>query len=269
MTTGYPVAVVPEAPSRPRPPTAARSTPAPEIASAVRYAGRRNSRSIVVLAVLASAGLHAALLLGIGRSVKRPVAAPVEENIIAIRLAIPEIKDLEEPEPVPYEGDAPAVDLGELVPMQADLPQIPRPSDFVQPLNFASLIEQPDFSKLNVYAVPETIRTSGAKLAEQLGRIFSLSDLDRAPEPILQPAPMFPIAMRREAESATVSVEFIVDVNGRVLDPVVHESANSGFNDAALIGVSRWKFRPGIKAGRKVNTRMRVPIVFQILDASD
>jgi hypothetical protein len=33
--------------------------------------------------------------------------------------------------------------------------------------------------------------------------------------------------------------------------------------------VSRWKFRAGIKAGRKVNTRMRVPIVFKILDAID
>jgi protein TonB len=75
--------------------------------------------------------------------------------------------------------------------------------------------------------------------------------------------------MRREAESATVAVEFIVDVNGRVLDPVVSESTNSGFNDAALAGVSRWKFRAGVKAGRKVNTRMRVPIVFKILDAID
>jgi protein TonB len=153
--------------------------------------------------------------------------------------------------------------------MQADVPQLVKPSDFVQQLNFASLIEPPDFSKMNIYAVPEHIRSSGSKLAEQFGKIFNLSDLDRVPEPVLQPAPIFPVAMRRDALSARVAVEFIVDVNGRVLDPVVIESSHHGFDDAALAGVSRWKFRAGIKSGRKVNTRMRVPIVFKIDDDID
>ena len=58
-------------------------------------------------------------------------------------------------------------------------------------------------------------------------------------------------------------------MNGRVLEPVVTESTNYGFNDAALAGVSRWKFRAGMKSGRKVNTRMRVPIVFKLLDPID
>jgi protein TonB len=153
--------------------------------------------------------------------------------------------------------------------MQSDVPQLVKPSDFVQQLNFASLIEPPDFSKMNIYAVPEHIRSSGSKLAEQFGKIFNLSDLDRVPEPVLQPAPIFPVAMRRDALSARVAVEFIVDVNGRVLDPVVIESSHHGFDDAALAGVSRWKFRAGIKSGRKVNTRMRVPIVFKIDDDID
>ena len=267
MTTGYPVAAVAEAPSRllrsPAP-----KLPSPTAISAVRYNRRASSRTVVVVALLTSAALHAGLLFGFRRQAT-VVAAPPPENLIAIRLAIPEIKELEEPEPAPVDSDAPAIDLGTLVPMQADLPQIPRPSDFVQPLNFASLLDQPDFSKLNVYVIPENIRTSGAKLAEQLGKIFSLSDLDRVPEPVFQPAPSFPVGMRREAQSATVTVEFIVDVNGRVLDPVVFATTHSGFDEAALIGVSRWKFRAGMKTGRKVNTRMRVPVVFKILDPID
>jgi protein TonB len=265
MITGYPatLAGVP-----PGPPSPASTLPARNPTSAVRYPARTNSRLVLAAAILCSAGLHAVLLLGIGPPGKK-VAAVNEEEITLIRLAIPEIKDLEEPEPAPIDSDAPPPDLGILVPMQSDVPQLVKPSDFVQQLNFASLIEPPDFSKMNIYAVPEHIRSSGSKLAEQFGKIFNLSDLDRVPEPVLQPAPIFPVAMRRDALSARVAVEFIVDVNGRVLDPVVIESSHHGFDDAALAGVSRWKFRAGIKSGRKVNTRMRVPIVFKIDDDID
>jgi periplasmic protein TonB len=268
MTTGFPVAAVADALARP--PRALRSRSVePAGTSAVRYAGRRNSRALLVGAIVASIGLHAGLLLGLGPPRKKAAAGPLKEQTISVRLALPDVKELEEPDPAPVDSDAPPPDPGILVPMQADVPQLAKPSDFVQPLNFASLLEQPDFSKLNVYAVPENIRTSGAKLAERLGKIFNLDDLDRVPEAVLQPAPVFPVAMRREAESATVSVEFIVDTTGRVLDPVVFESTHTGFNDAALAGVSRWKFRAGIRAGKKVNTRMRVPIVFKILDPID
>jgi len=30
--------------------------------------------------------------------------------------------------------------------------------------------------------------------------------------------------------------------------------------------VSRWQFRPGMKAGKKVNTRMRVPLIFRVIE---
>lgn len=235
--------------------------------TATRYGMPRPSRVALATAALLSAALHAALLLGFGPARHKPAgpALPTEQHLI--RLAIPDLKDLEEPEPVPAEGSAPPADLGVLVPMQADLPRIPQPSDFVQTLNFASLVEQPDFSQLKVYAVPENIRTSGTRLADQIGRIFNLSDLDRVPEPVFQPAPQFPFAMRRESHTGTVTVEFIVDVNGVVLDPVARDSTHHGFDEAALSGVSRWKFRPGIRAGRKVNTRMRVPIIFTFNDA--
>src|SRR5690606_11330192 len=147
--------------------------------------------------------------------------------------AIPELKDLEEPEPMPFDGEAPPPDLGIVVPMQADVPQLVRPTDFVQALNFDSLIEKPDFSQLNVYAVPEHIRAGGSSLAEQFGKIFNLSDLDRVPEPVLQPAPTFPVIMRRESQTGRVVVEFIVDVHGRVLQPLVVDSSHLGFEDAA------------------------------------
>jgi len=267
MITGLPVAFIAQAPASPlRWPAPQR--PGPSATSAVRYHGRTNSRIARIAAIVVSAGLHAALLLGIGPPQSKVNVGLHEEKTAIIRLVIPEIKELEEPDPTPVANDAPP-DPGVLVPMQADVPQLAHPSDFVQPLNFASLLDQPDFSKINVYAIPENIRSSGAKLAEQLGRIFNLADLDRAPEPVFQPAPLFPVPMRREAQSATVAIEFVVDSYGRVLDPVVFDSTHHGFDEAALVGVSRWKFRPGTKAGRKVSTRMRVPIVFTIAELID
>ena len=266
MTSGYPAAVVTAPPTQLATAPSTRKTAAPEI-GAWRYHRRRSSRLIVLLAAAVSAGIHGGLLLGIGPPRKKVAARPADDAAFMIRLTVPDIKELEEPEPVATD-DAPPPDLGILVPMQADVPQLARPTDFVQQINFASLVEQPDFSKLQVYAVPEHIRTTG-KLSEQLGKIFNLADLDRSPEPVLQPPPQFPIAMRREAQDGTVAVEFIVDTQGRVLEPVVIESTHHGFDDAALAGVSRWKFKPGYKNGRKVNTRMRVPIVFKLLDPTD
>lgn len=268
MTTDYSVAAVAEAPSmrfRSPPPT---STGAAAPSSAVHYSGRRNSRSVIIAALVISASAHAGLLLGIGPPRKKVVVAAHDDAAI-IRLAIPDIKELEEPEPVPNPGDVPPPDLGILIPMQADLPQLPQPNDFVQQLNFASLLEQPDFSKMKIYAVPEHIRTSGSNLAGQFGKIFNIDDLDRIPEPVLQPAPVFPVAMRREAQSAKVIVEFIVDTTGKVLDPVIIDTSHHGFDDAAMSGVSRWKFKAGLRAGKKVNTRMRVPIIFKLLDPLD
>jgi protein TonB len=265
MITPVPCALLHAAPARQDPDGRADPHVAGP-ATATRYGMPRPSRANLATAAVLSAALHAAVLLGFGPAHHRPAAPALPAEQYLIRLVIPDLKDLEEPEPAPAEGSAPPADLGVLVPLQADLPRIPQPSDFVQTLNFASLVEQPDFSQLKVYAVPEHIRNGGTRLAEQIGRIFNLSDLDRVPQPVFQPTPQFPFAMRRESHTGTVTVEFIVDVNGVVLEPVARDSTHPGFNEAALSGVSRWKFRPGLRGGQKVNTRMRVPIIFRFSD---
>jgi protein TonB len=244
---------------------AARSAPPAFADGSWRYDSRRRSRPIVISSVLVSIGIHVAILFGIGKPPARKVVAPPEENLIAL-VPLPQLKDLEEPEPAPTDDTGPAPDLSIPVPMQADVPQLASPTDFVQAINYASLLEQPDFSQLKVYVIPESIRTGTGKIAEKIGQIFSLADLDRVPEPILQPAPLYPIAMRRDSVTATVRVEFIVSTEGRVVNPVVVHTTASGFEEAALTGVAKWRFRPGWKGGRKVNTRMAVPIVFTFTD---
>lgn len=229
-----------------------------------RYARARMSRPMIVVAALLSAGLHSALFFGFSRAPAK--APPKPEHVIALTLAIPSLKDLEEPEPLATDDAVSTTDLATLVPMQADLPQIPQPNDFVQAINFASLLEKPDLSNVSISIIPDTFR-SGKKIAESIGKIFNLADLDRVPESIIQPSPFYPMMLKRDGITGTVRVEFVVDTSGRVLDAQVVETSHSGFNDAAIAAVSKWKFRPGTKDGRKVNTRMGVPIVFSLTDA--
>ena len=230
-----------------------------------RYAAPRPPRTLLAAAVLISAGLHAAAILGFHRRAA-PKRAAVAEDLIQLTLTLPELKDLEEPEPVVPSDDKPPPDPGTLVPMQQDVPTIAAPTDFVQTIDFQSLLAPPDYSQAKVFTIPEHIARGGAKIGEGLV-VFNLADLDRPPQPLVQPAPVFPHQLKREIEHAVVKVEFIVDPDGRVLNPVAVESTHPGFNDAAALGVAKWRFRAGIKHGRKVNTRMQVPIIFELVDA--
>lgn len=227
----------------------------------LQYNGSDHSRSLLVMEALASIGIHLALLFGIDRKRPEPVAVKGPENILALPLTPPLIQELEEPEPMPGDETGPPPDLAPLVPMQADLPQLPSPNDSVQQIDFTSLLKRPDFQNLNDNVIPENFR-GGRKLAESSGNIFNVAELDRVSEP----APIFPNAMKRDALTATVFIEFIVNTADKVSGAFVNKSTNSGFDEAALVGVARWRFRAGTLYGRKVNTRMRVPIAFEYQD---
>ncbi len=263
MSYGYPLPAhsdLPETAVGPRPRAATRA--GADLGS-WRYPDCRRSRTVVITAMALSAGVHLGVLFGITKAKVVPKAVQAVPTI-AITIPPPQLKELEEPEPA-ADSDAKPVDLALPVPMQADLPALARPEDFVQVLDFSSLLEKPDLHDAKISVIPEHIRR-GFAIREQIGSIFNLNDLDRAPEPVVQPAPIFPFHLKREALTGTVRVEFIVDTEGRVLNAFAVSSTHSGFEEAAVSGVSRWKFRPGIKAGRKVNTRMQVPILFKFAD---
>ena len=97
-------------------------------------------------------------------------------------------------------------------------------------------------------------------VAEQ---IFSLTDLDQPPRVLVQPAPEYPAALRKQKLDGTVYVLFMVDRTGRVDNPIVQKSTNPAFEPAALQAVKRWKFESGKRNGQAVVFRMRVPITFK------
>lgn len=266
MVTTHPAAsILPPGLGRPSvrvPPTAdARPIAAP---GSWRYSAPHHTRRIYLIAALLSAGFHIVVFFGTGRHHK-VVKAIAEEKPNVIRIVMPELKELEDPEPV-VTDEAPAPEEALYAPTLMDVPnRIALPTDFVQKIDFASLIPPPDMSGAKVFVIPSHIMRGVT--GQGLGSIFNLADLDRIPEPVVQPAPMFPPALKREVESAKVVVEFIVNTEGRVLNPVVVDSTHDGFNEAATAGVSRWRFRAGMRSGRKVNTRMSVPILFKLVSA--
>ncbi len=261
MARGYPI---PAGTLYSAGPSASGSSPVPPAkCDSVRYQTGDRIRGRLALALSLSLSLHLALLLGVRRPAPNTApAAPAEK--IAVMLAPPQVKELEEePEPASNHGDEAPPDLALPVPMQSDVPGIPRPDDFVQALDFSSLLEKPDLGDARISVVPENIRR-GLELRSRIGAIFSIAELDRHPEAVVQVAPVFPFALKRDRVEGRVVVEFVVDTDGRVVGAAAVESSHPGFEEAAVTGVGRWKFRPGQKNGRPVNTRMRVPILFRL-----
>lgn len=93
--------------------------------------------------------------------------------------------------------------------------------------------------------------------------IYELEDLTRAPRPISQRAPTYPPELRRAGISGTVVLMFIVRSDGSTSNITVERSDNPAFEEPAIRAVRKWRFEPGEKDGKAVNTRVRIPIPFK------
>ena len=227
------------------------------------YYGLPKPARINWVAVLLSAGLHGLLLWGFGHRPVRPQVAAVHTEPV-IQLVMPPLDDDEDPPPRNMDEEMEETP-GVVVPKLADLPTTVVLSDaFVQPLEM-NIPLQTNFDKDSLTSIPLKIATSSQRLSG-LKDIFDLAQLDRVPEPIAQPAPVFPFELKKLIEHSEVLVEFIVDTHGVTRGVRVVSSTHKGFEQVSIDGVSRWRFRPGLKAGKKVNTRMMVPIVFTVTD---
>lgn len=146
-------------------------------------------------------------------------------------------------------------------PVQNDVPNLNADTSFTQQME----PPPPDTSGLakGTIVIPENTNRWGQGM-----EIFDISKLDQIPQPIVQVRPQYPFEMRRAGISGQVVVDFIVDTNGLVHNAFAASSTQRDFEASAVQAVSKWRFRPGRKGGRAVNTHMQVPIVFT-LNAED
>jgi periplasmic protein TonB len=248
-----------ETASRPTPP-AKRLVMGPQ--GAWKYPGLKRSKGMILLAFVISVGLHLLLIVGFSYR-EKPVPVVVAEEVPEIRLELPPIPVEEEPMPEEFGGEAEEV-TGVFVPTLADIPtRVPLATDFVQTMQMHVPVDTVNLAA-DLSRVP--VRIAHKPVGAGLKDLFDLAQLDRVPEPIAQPPPVFPFEQRSQVTQAEVVVEFIVLSDGRVQYATIVSATHAGFERAATEGVSRWRFRPGMKSGRKVNTRMRVPLIFTVVD---
>lgn len=100
--------------------------------------------------------------------------------------------------------------------------------------------------------------------AEDLDRIFELTEIDRAPQPIYQVAPNYPFAMSRAGIEGRVYIRFVCDKEGRVINPRVRSATRMEFEKPAIDAIRQWRFEPGIKNGVRVAVNMELPLSFTL-----
>lgn len=230
-----------------------------------RYHGDRHTRTTFIIALALSAGLHAAALLGFNHHAKpKPVVVQKDEDVIA--LVMPDLKDLEEPEQQINDASETPPDPGLSVPTLADVPMtVDLSTAFVQQIDYSTLAPQQDLSAAKAITIPTHINR-GSGNAANLGAVFNLKDLDRNPEPYLRVAPIVPQNLKHEGFEGKVVVGFILTAKGEVVEAQVISSTSVQLEDPALVAIYKWKFRPGVKGGRKVNVRMVQPFLIKVSD---
>ena len=90
--------------------------------------------------------------------------------------------------------------------------------------------------------------------------------LKHPPVILTQVSPRYPEYSRRLNMEGFVILRFIVDINGRVMDPVIHESSPAGhFDNAALRAIRQWRFSPGRDDdGTPLPCRLQIRIEFKL-----
>jgi protein TonB len=90
------------------------------------------------------------------------------------------------------------------------------------------------------------------------------ASLDQAPVATVKIAPLYPGQLKQAGVTGSAVVDFIVDATGAVRRPYVRSATNEAIGAAAVQGVAKWRFRPGLRHGRPVNTHLQIPIVFSL-----
>ena len=217
----------------------------------------------LIIGLIISVSLHAGFFGWEKLFPEQEVVAVVQQEE-EFEIELMEMPPLEpEPEEIFEEETSEAVEEIEFAPpMQADVPSVNVESAFVQKLQPPPPpgLDRPS----GVISIPKT--SASRAIGKGMGDLFDLKNLDQAPTPRFQSKPVYPFEMRRAGIEGQVLVGFIVDSKGTVREAYPIRSTHREFESAAVQAVSKWRFRPGKKGGRSVNTRMQVPIVFSITD---
>ncbi len=147
-------------------------------------------------------------------------------------------------------------------PQGADLPQKPRPKDFI-----VHTVDTPPMQPIKVSKIPAGIigLPEGVEDGTRIiGGVYERSHLDNSPRVLVQAPPLYPSEAKMRGFEGNVVVAFTVGETGRVIALYVVRSSAPIFDHAALSAVKKWRFEPGRRNGRAVRFKMMVPIQFSL-----
>ena len=90
--------------------------------------------------------------------------------------------------------------------------------------------------------------------------------VDGQPVAIYRIPPAYPSDLRLLGITGAVTIDFIVDKEGKPVNVYAANSTLAGFEAPAIAAVSQWRFKPGVKDGDPVYTHLQVPIIFTLSD---
>ncbi len=125
--------------------------------------------------------------------------------------------------------------------------------DIGQPLEDLPPPPPPEEPEEEVEEVEDEIFIVVEQMPELIGGIESLQKQIKYPE-----------MARQAGVNGRVFVQFVVDENGGVTNPVVLRGIGGGCDEEALRVIKTAKFKPGKQRGKNVKVRYVIPIVFKL-----
>ncbi len=173
-----------------------------------------------------------------------PTPPPIEEQEEVVMEEVIQTKQIETPPPpprppVPVEVPNDEIIEDEILDLDAEL-------DLDGPLDLPPPPPPADEEEEDFFVVVETMPQLQGGLAD------------------LQRKVKYPEMARRAGIEGRVTVQFIVNEQGRVENPRVIRGIGGGCDEAALEAVKQAKFSPGMQRGRPVRVQYSLPIVFRL-----
>lgn len=127
-----------------------------------------------------------------------------------------------------------------------------------------ALAAQTDSTARTAPGAATSSASGSASVRYDAADLITIGELDERPKPKTQVAPKYPGAMATAGIEGSVVVSFIIDKAGDVRAARAVSSTHVEFEAAAVAAVEQWKFEPGRKNGRDVNTQVSQRIDFNL-----
>jgi protein TonB len=200
---------------------------------------------VILLHVLVAYGI----VTGLGKRMVTRMAEAVETKMIE-EPAPPPPKDIPPPPPPPPpEMKAPPPPF--IPPVEVNVQQPP----LAQSAIAVSSASRPATNELDKAPAPATAAPATANPA----RVAAVADFNTCAKP------EWPKASLRNEETGTVTLSFLIGVDGRVADSKILKSSGfRGLDKAAVGGISKCKFKPGLTDGKPEQAWMQMQYVWTL-----